>query len=468
MVVRFVTALALLGASLSGPVRALEPAAEPAGSPRPSAGAPPAPAAQPPAEMPALAPAPAAAAPAARVEPKPVHAKPAPAPPPEPVKLSDDPEPTVSPGTFVATMRAAERYQAIVESGGWPTVPNEAIHLKPGDRSPAIGPLRARLAATGELAGSDRPGATFDEPLVAALRRFPTRHGREETGRIGPRTLFHLNVAAATRLRQLQGSASRLMASKFPFGERYVAVNIPSAAVEAVEAGRVSRRYVAIVGQTDRPSPQVETRVTSINFNPTWTVPVSLIRKDIIPHVRKDPGYLARMKIRLFDQNGAEVDPATIDWSTEKAANYTVRQDSGASNSLGEIRIDMPNRHAVYMHDTPSKRLFARTSRTRSSGCVRVSGVKELAAWLLEGTSGPAGARWGASEIDAAIAGGRRVDARLSRAVPVAWVYLTGYATADGTVHFRDDVYGLDEGSAPGAAPLTIEALVTSSVAPTR
>ena len=361
-------------------------------------------------------------------------------------------------------MQAADRYRALAEAGGWKSVPNEIVRAKPGERGAAVAALRQRLATETDLAEADRSGVGYDEPLAAALRRFQARHGLEETGLVGPRTLFHLNVTAATRLRQLQASAARLLGSKFPFGERYVAVNIPSATVEAVDHWSVARRYVAVVGKRERASPQVETRVTSVNFNPTWTVPVSLIKKDIIPHVRKDPLYLAKMKIRLFDAAGTEVDPGTIDWSTDRPASYTMRQDSGEKNSLGEVRLDMPNRHAVYMHDTPSKGLFARTMRAQSSGCVRVAGVKDLVAWLLEGSAGPAGpgSAWGAVEIESAIAGGRRIDARLARPVPVAWVYMTGYASPDGTVHFRDDIYGLDETAPP--APGALDPLVTSSI----
>ena len=384
--------------------------------------------------------------------------------PPEPIKLSDDPRPTLGPETFVATMNAANRYRAIVEAGGWQIVVNEAILAKPGDRGPTVAALRQRLALEGDLPEADQAGDSFDAVLGAAIKRFQLRHGLSETGIVGPRTLARINVPAQVRLRALQASANRLIGSKFPFGERYVAVNIPAATVEAVERGTVARRYVAVVGKPDRASPMVETRVTSVNLNPTWTVPVSLIRKDIIPHVRKDPNYLAKMKIRLFDASGQEIDPGTLDWSTERAVNYTIRQDSGVTNSLGEVRIDMPNKHSVYMHDTPSKRLFARDMRFHSSGCVRVSDVKGLAAWLLEGTGGPgtSSSGWGPAEIEAGIAAGRRLDVKLSRPVPVVWTYLTGYGTPDGTVHFRDDIYGLDEPN----APITIESLVTSSIEP--
>ena len=397
-----------------------------------------------------------------------VPAKP-PAAIPEPVKLSADPRPTLGPGTFVATMNAVERYRTIAEAGGWATVPSEITRAKAGERGPHVAALRARLIASGDLSAEFVGGDALDAEVQAAIRRFQDRHGLPDVGLVGPRTLSELNVPVATRIRQLQASANRLMGSKFPFGERYVAVNIPSASVEAVQGGLVARRYVAVVGKADRPSPMIAARIQNVNFNPTWTVPVSLIKKDIIPHMRKDPGYLAKMKIRILDGQGAEVDPATIDWSTDRAANYTLRQDPGVDNSLGEIRVDMPNKLAVYMHDTPSKRLFARNTRNLSSGCVRVSGIRDLAQWILEGQAGPngQGSSWGQPEIAAAIASGQRIDVKLTRQIPVIWTYLTGYATPDGTVHFREDAYGLDAQPAlpePGPEGLTLESLVTSAI----
>ena len=389
---------------------------------------------------------------------------------PEPVKLSADPRPALGPGTFVATMNAAERYRALADAGGWRPVPNDATARKAGERAPSIAALRTRLAATGDLGPEHAGGDTLDEATAAALRRFQDRHGLPETGLVGPRTLVELNVPVETRVRQLQASAARLLGSSFPFGERYVAVNIPAATVEAVASGTVARRYVAVVGRTERASPTLSARIQNVNLNPTWTVPVSLVRKDIIPHMRKDPGYLAKMRIRILDAAGAEVPAAAIDWSTEKAVNYTLRQDPGPDNSLGAIRIDMPNKLAVYMHDTPSKKLFARNSRLQSSGCVRVAGVAKLAAWLLEGTPGPAGpgSAWDGMALTAAIATGARQDIKVAKHVPVIWTYLTGYASPDGTVHFREDAYGLDSPEAPRAdavpGGLTLDALVTGAI----
>jgi L,D-transpeptidase YcbB len=292
---------------------------------------------------------------------------------------------------------------------------------------------------------------------VAAISAFQARHGLPDSGILGRLTVNALNIPAETRQRQLAASAARLMATKFPFGERYVAVNIPSATVEAVEGGQVVRRFVAVVGSPDTATPTIETRITDINFNPTWTVPASVVKNEIIPQMRKNPGYLAKNRIRILGPGGTEVDPTKVDWAGEKAVNYTLRQDSGLDNSLGQVRIDMPNRFAVYMHDTPAKSLFARSVRFHSHGCVRVGQVKELVGWLLQGVEGPngPGSTWGAMEIETGIADGERRDIKLPKPVPVAFVYLTGYAGPDGRAQFRDDIYWLDSPK-PAGAPAVV------------
>ena len=381
--------------------------------------------------------------------------------------ISQDSRPSLDASTFINTMRAAWTYKRLAEAGGWPSLPAGTI-LKAGDKGPLVALLRQRLALEGDLSADAAASTLFDVELASAVKRFQARHGLPESGAVRARTLEAINVPALTRHRQLTASAQRLAGSTFAFGDRYVVVNIPSAAVEAIERGEVARRYVAIVGKVDRPSPIVETRVTAVNLNPTWTVPVSLIKKDIIPHVRKDPAYLDKMKIRILDAKGQEVDPKSLDWSTETAVNYTLRQDPGAINSLGQIRIDMPNKHAVYMHDTPKKQLFAQDARFHSSGCVRVADVGDFAEWLLRSANGSSAA-WTRDGIDAAIASSARQDIRLEKPVPVAWVYLTGYATADGAVHFREDVYGLDAPKSDVVPePQMVDVPATASIKPKR
>ena len=376
--------------------------------------------------------------------------------PPRETALSDDPEPTLQPDTFFATAKASERYSAIVDAGGWPT---DIAAIGPGTKGPAVAKLRKRLAIEGYLSGGEASGLAWDAGLTSAVKRFQSHMGLRQTGVVSGATLKAINVPARERFNELASSANRLAGLNFSFGDRYVVVNLPSTSVEAIDNGRVVRRYVAIVGDPEHPSPEIAAQIQVINLNPTWTVPVSIIKKEIIPRMQRDPGYLSRAKIRILDGSGKEINPRTINWSTERAANYTLRQDSGAGNSLGSIRINMPNKLAVYMHDTPSKRLFGGDYRFLSHGCVRVQGVYDYAAWLLEGTPGGPDGRWDKAALEAKIKEGASYNINLVKAVPVIWVYLTGWSNGDGPADFRDDVYNIDNVG---------EAQVSAQAAPVR
>jgi L,D-transpeptidase YcbB len=461
------------------PVGANPPALAPAPTiPTPTSGANPAPVAAPaPASIPTVPggtalPVPAEAGATQPIEPpkietpkpkKVVHIA-----PPRETALSDDPNPTFQPDTFFATAKASERYAAIADAGGWPRI---AAPLRAGSKGAGVAILRQRLAAESDLESTkavEGPASTtWDDDVTAAVKHFQSRMGLRQTGVVAGATLTAMNVPAATRFRQLASSAQRLAGVNFPFGDRYVVVNLPSTSVEAIENGRVAHHYVAIVGGVEHQSPEISAKISVINLNPTWTVPTSIIKKEIIPKMQKDPGYLTRAKIRILDGAGNVIDPKSVNWNTERAVNYTLRQDSGASNSLGAIRIGMPNKLAVYMHDTPSKGLFGADYRFLSHGCVRVQGVYDLAQWLLEGTSDGSGV-WSKDALLAKVKDGAREDIKLAKIVPVVWVYLTGWANGDGLVNFRDDVYGIDSvGEATAnAAPATT--LPLSGSAPTQ
>jgi murein L,D-transpeptidase YcbB/YkuD len=365
----------------------------------------------------------------------------APPPPPRETALSDDPAPTLQPETFFATAKASERYSAIVDAVGWPT---DIVAIGPGTKGPAVAKLRKRLMIEGYLDAAQGSGLAWDANVTAAVKRFQSNHGLRQTGVVSGATLKAMNVPAAVRFNALASSANRLAGLNFSFDDRYVVVNLPSTSVEAVENGRVVHRSVAIVGDPEHPSPEIAAHIQVINLNPTWTVPVSIIKKEIIPRMQRDPGYLTRAKIRILDGSGQEINPKSVNWSTERAANYTLRQDSGAGNSLGSIRIGMPNKLAVYMHDTPSKGLFGADYRFLSHGCVRVQGVYDYAAWLLEGTGGGPAGGWDKAALEAKIKEGAPYNVNLAKAVPVIWVYLTGWSNGGGPAEFRDDVYGLD------------------------
>jgi murein L,D-transpeptidase YcbB/YkuD len=371
--------------------------------------------------------------------------------------LATSTEPTFDEGTYARLNEALLSYSSLQVRGGWPTLPVDA-KLAPGLTGPAVAMLRQRLVITEDLPADKEHSDAYDDDVTEAVKHFQLRHGLEATGSVGPQTLAALNVPVKKRLQQLAASLERLIGMDFMFGQRYVVVNIPAAYTEAVDGDKVERRYRVIVGKADKPSPTLTAMITSINLNPTWTVPLSITRNEIIAKMRKDPSYLGRMHMRVLGGDDREIDPKSIDWSSNRSPNFAVRQDSGTWNALGAVKIDMPNPYAVYMHDTNVRNLFTANYRFLSHGCTRVDNVRDLATWILQDTPG-----WGRAQIDAGIAAGQRTDIRLARKIPVVWVYLTGWMTRNGTVQFRDDVYDHDDDPVSPASKGS--ALVTGAAA---
>jgi len=347
-------------------------------------------------------------------------------------------EPTFDEGTAQRIRDAALSYSDIAVRGGWPAIPAEAKFVA-GTPGPHDDLLRQRLLVSGDLA-PDKASGPYDDVVTEAVKRFQLRHALAATGTVTPRTLAALNVSVHKRIKQLEASLERLANMNFAFGQRYVIVNLPATFAEAVEDDKVVRRYRVIVGKTEKPSPTLTAEITSVNLNPTWTVPSSISKTEISAHMRKDPSYLSRMHMDVLDAHDAPIDPRSVDWSGAHTPNFTVRQQSGTWNALGAVKIDMPNPYSVYMHDTNQRNLFNDDYRFDSHGCSRVDNVRDLAAWLLMDLP-----HWNRASIDAAIASGQREDIHLPRKVPVAWIYLTGWMTKDQTVQFRNDIYDQDE-----------------------
>ncbi len=355
--------------------------------------------------------------------------------------------PMLSPESLAATEEAIVAYRDLASRGGWPAV-QISDRLAVGSRGPGVVALRQRLIVTGDLDASAGSSSVYDSYVEAGVRRFQSRMGLSTTGAINRATVNALNVPIDRRIRQLETNVVRLRTWSGNLGGRYVVANIPAAMVETVENGVVATRHAAGVGKIDRQSPLLSTKIPEVNFNPTWTVPASIIRKDLIPKMRKEPGYLTESKIRIIGPNG-EIPPERVNWNSDEATRYTFRQDPGGEfNSLGFVRINIPSPHGVYMHDTPAKGIFGDDFRFVSSGCIRVQNVRDYIAWLLKETPG-----WDRAKIDATIQSGERVNARISNPVPCYWVYVTAWASPEGGVQFRDDIYNKDGlGPAPVAA----------------
>jgi murein L,D-transpeptidase YcbB/YkuD len=336
---------------------------------------------------------------------------------------------------------AIARYEIMTARGGWPQLPMPDVALTRGATNSLVPYLRIRLAAEGFLPfqpvqNDDR----YDEVVEAAIARFQTNHGLHAQGKLDGKTVEALNVSVAARLETLRANLPRVQEHARDLGERYIVVNIPGAQLEAVEYRGVRSRHNVVVGKPDRPSPSVSSRVSEINFNPYWHAPVSIVQRDIIPKYLQDPAMLDRLGIRVFDGwNGPEIDPRTVDWTSVAPDRYQFRQDPGGENAMASVKINFPNKHAVYMHDTPTKELFTEASRYFSSGCVRIEQVHDLTNWILAGQDG-----WDLNRIQAVAAGGERLDVAVANGPNLHWVYLTSWVGGDGFVNFRNDIYNLD------------------------
>jgi murein L,D-transpeptidase YcbB/YkuD len=349
--------------------------------------------------------------------------------------------PTLS-ATNVEPMKAAiKRYSDIAERGGWEALPE--IVLQPGMNHSAVGILKQRLLASGDLKEQSGFGDSYDYYVEKAVKRFQASNGLTPTGIVDKRTIAALNVPAAARLRQLRANLARLQEFGRSLPKKYVVVNIPSAQIEAVEGDRVVSRHSGVVGKIDRPTPLLRSAIYELNFNPVWHLPPTVIDKDLVPKgqdmQRKNQDVLVKYGIDAYDASGKKLDSAKINWSSSAAKGLTFKQQPGRENPLGFLKINFHNNYSVYMHDTPSETMFGRNFRAASSGCVRVQGIEHLAQWLLIDNGG-----WPAERIDQMKKSGERQNVALKKPMPLYFVYITAWATEDGIVNFRRDLYQKD------------------------
>jgi murein L,D-transpeptidase YcbB/YkuD len=356
------------------------------------------------------------------------------------LQLIDTIEPILSYDTAYNLQLAIQNHEQFIAAGGvWELPVRETFGLTLGKSGRAVTDLKKRLMTNGDMPFEKRVNNDFDAALDAAVRVFQARHGLIINGQVDEPTFYALNVPVEYRLNQLRLNAMRIEQWASALSDRYVVVNIPAATIEAVEGAQVVQRHTAVVGKVDRATPILNSKVHQVKFNPYWTVPKSIIEKDLIKYMNEDPQYLTKFNIRIFDGNNNELQPTDIDWSTNDAVKYTFRQDPGGENSMGHCKIDFYNPYDVYMHDTPQKALFGENARFHSSGCVRCEGIDSLAAWLLRDNGG-----WDLPTVQGAFEGGLREDVPLKTQVPIHTTYITAWANRQGTVSFRDDVYNYD------------------------
>lgn len=337
-------------------------------------------------------------------------------------------------------------YRALAAAGGWPAVPDGPT-LEPGDIDGAQTiALRRRLTVTGEYVSAlvGPPAPAYDPALVEAVRGFQSRHGLETDGVVGPRTRRALNVTAEQRIDQIVATMERWRWLPDDLGDRFIMVNLPGYQLRIVDEGRLVRDMDVIVGLADRQTPLFSSRLTWLEFNPTWTMPTSIAIKDYLPKLLDDPTYLGSHGFRMFagwHNDAAEIEAAYLDWEAigEGIKYFRIRQEPGPSNALGKVKFMMANSFSVYLHDTPSRGLFSRSRRAFSSGCVRVQDPIWLAEYLLSDT-----ARWTDSFRADVMGGWETTRINLDNPMPVHLAYWTAFRGDDGQINFREDIYGLD------------------------
>jgi murein L,D-transpeptidase YcbB/YkuD len=353
-------------------------------------------------------------------------------------KLIDDNKPQQFFYKRLKSMLAA--YRDIQGKGGWQAVPAGPA-LKKGMKDNRVVNLRRRLAVTGDLPNDTLDSDVFDEQLEEAVIHFQNLHWLDADGVTGENTLEALNVPVEARIDQIRVNLERLRWVLHEIKGDFIIADIAGYMVYYVQDSEITWTSRVQVGKTYRKTPVFKSKIKYIVFNPTWTVPPGILYKDLLPAAKREPGYLKKKNINVIDRDGKVVDQNSLDWSQYSARNfpYVLRQEPGPTNALGRIKFIFPNKHFVYLHDTPSKSLFNRTERAFSSGCIRVEKPFELAELLLNDRT-----KWNQDSIMNVIDSKKTRTVFLSKPIPVMLLYWTTGFDEDGNIRFKKDVYGRD------------------------
>ncbi|MBK5549308.1 L,D-transpeptidase family protein [Pseudomonas sp. TH03] len=332
---------------------------------------------------------------------------------------------------------ALAQLRKVRDRGGWPKVA-AGQKLTPGMDDPAVGQLRARLMAGGYLEPQKGKRTDYDGAVIAAVKKYQTEQYLGADGVAGATTLAALNVPVQARIDQVRVNMERARWLLYKLQGTFVIVDIAGYKVALYRDGQPIWRSRVQVGKPFRSTPIFQAEITYVTFNPTWTVPPTILKEDVLPKILSNPNYLSANRIRPYDREGKMLDPSTIDWSNPRG--ITLRQDAGPENSLGQVVIRFPNDYAIYLHDTPHRDLFAKNVRATSSGCIRVENPLQLVELLFNDP-----VRWNSAGIQKQLANGKTENIRLPVKVPVLLAYWTVDMGNNGRVAFKPDVYGYDD-----------------------
>ena len=344
---------------------------------------------------------------------------------------------------YLRLRTALKMYRGIVDRGGWPSITSGAV-LKPGDSDPRVPSIRKRLIATGDYKGSAQPASELYGPtLVDAVKAFQKRHGIDIDGIVGPAMTRAMNVTAKQRVDQIRVNLERARwgARTLRKKKDLVVVNIAGFYLITVLNGKFAWSTDVITGKPYHKTPVFTDQIRYIEFNPTWTIPPGIIRNEVLPKLKADPGYLGAKGYDLIASNGAKVNPATVNWQSISARGfpYRVVQPPGPKNALGLVKFMFPNKYNVYLHDTPGRQLFSKTGRAFSHGCVRVKDPMKFAEVLLGYRNGTT-----RQKIDQIVASAKRTRINLKKTIPVAIMYWTVDPLWGDGIRFYEDVYKRD------------------------
>jgi murein L,D-transpeptidase YcbB/YkuD len=369
---------------------------------------------------------------------------------PDPKALFENAEQAVDFGAFLESLapqtdnyarlkRRLAQYREKAAAGGFTQVPDGEV-LKPGMSDPRLTVLRTRLTEEDIPGAADHTGDIYDGALVEAVKLFQEYHGLEIDGVIGKATIAQLNIPIQDRLIQMELNMERRRWMPDDPGQFYVFVNLADQNLKVVRDGKTIHTARVVVGKPYHATPVFSDRLEYVEINPYWNVPYSIATKEYLPKLKQNPTALSGKSIRVF-QEGNEIAPTQVAWNSYSGGNFPfrLRQDPGADNALGRIKFMFPNRFNIYIHDTPSKSLFARAERAFSHGCIRVSDPFTLADVLLVDSNTTPG-HW-----EAIRDGGERTVVKPKVEIDVHLTYLTAWMNKDGSTHFRKDIYNRDK-----------------------
>lgn len=348
---------------------------------------------------------------------------------------------------YKALKKELNKYVAIKENGGWLPITLKGT-LKPGKSHASVPSIRERLRVTGDYKTCEESteGLLYDDCLKKAVIHFQNRNGLVAKGKIEKNTRAALNKTVEEHIATMKINLDRIKWLNERNSTRHVIINIPAFRLYFEEDDKLRQTMKVIVGKRKNPTPVFSNRVKTIVLNPYWNVPKSIIQEEMIPKLMRNPDAMARKGIEIrsgWGKNSQEVNASSVDWSqyrNSKSMPFRFAQVPGTRNALGKVKFLFPNQFAVYMHDTPSKRLFNRNVRAFSHGCIRLQKPREL---LETFSTFNENVNFGKSQK--ILKGKRRTYLSLDSTVPVDVVYLTAWVDYNGTLQFRNDVYGYDK-----------------------